>query len=387
MVLPCNVCHICIPAWLLCFNNVFLIINNTNYGSFDGFDLKFNKDVISHSLFSLSHVKKSIRIMIEEKINNFLNAPNDSINFGNISEINLKENIQIFWGEDQIGHLLRGSKVSSPIAEALNTEYLSSQKKLLVSAKLQNWIDQLIKIKLWPLKESIDDKLSPNVRAIQFNVFENLGTLSVSDYLSFLKKISPEDKYALSKLGIRIGAKYFFVPNFLKKSSMELSAILWCIYNNHRIDSVLPLPKDGRVSFINTNEMKKNYWLAIGYLKLNNFALRIDVFERIFFIARQKIKSGPFFDAADLMNPVGCNREQLNDILLFCGFKSIHFSNDRVLFFYETKKPLLKNKKINISTKSKKNKIINTKKKILNKNKEKKSADPNSPFAVLEKLL
>ena len=52
-------------------NNKFLIINNINYGSFDGFDLKFNKDVISHSLFSLSHVKKSTRLMIEEKINNF----------------------------------------------------------------------------------------------------------------------------------------------------------------------------------------------------------------------------------------------------------------------------------------------------------------------------
>ena len=44
--------------------------------------------------------------MIEEKINNFLNAPNESINFGNIRELNLKENIKIYWGEDKIGQLL-----------------------------------------------------------------------------------------------------------------------------------------------------------------------------------------------------------------------------------------------------------------------------------------
>ena len=362
----------------------FLIINNINYGSFDGFDLKFNKDVISHSLFSLSHVKKSIRIMIEEKVNNFLNAPNESINFGNISEINLKENIKIFWGEEQIGHLLKVPKIFSPTAEALNTEYLSSEKKLLISAKLQNWIDELIKTRLWPLKENIDDKLSSNVRAIQFNVFENLGTLPISSYASFLKNISAEDKYALSKLGIRIGAMYFFVPNFLKKMSMELSAILWSVFNNYIGDESLPLPKDGRVSFITSNEMKKHYWPAIGYLKLNKFALRIDVFERIFFIARQKIKSGPFFDSADLMNPLGCNRDQLNDILLFCGFKSFKFPNDRILFFYATKKQFLKTKKINFSKKSN-NKIINTKKNTIIKNK--KPADPNSPFAVLEKLL
>ena len=36
-------------------------------------------------------------------------------------------------------------------------EYLSTEKKLLVSAKLQNWIDGLIKTKLWPIREEIDD--------------------------------------------------------------------------------------------------------------------------------------------------------------------------------------------------------------------------------------
>ncbi|SVD38703.1 uncharacterized protein METZ01_LOCUS391557, partial [marine metagenome] len=158
----------------IAFNNSkTLIINNIEYGSFEGFDLKFNKDIISHSLFSLSHVKKSTRLMIEEKINNFLNAPNDSINLGDIENININENIKIFWGKEKIGQLIKGASISSPVAEAINTEYLNSDKKLLVSAKLQKWIDELIKIKLWPLKESIDDKLSPNMRAIQFNIFEN----------------------------------------------------------------------------------------------------------------------------------------------------------------------------------------------------------------------
>ena len=364
-------------------NSKTLIINNIEYGSFEGFDLKFNKDLISHSLFSLSHVKKSTRLMIEEKINNFLNAPNDSINLGDIENININENIKIFWGKEKIGQLIKGASISSPVAEAINTEYLSSDKKLLVSAKLQKWIDELIKIRLWPLKESIDDKLSPNMRAIQFNIFENFGTSLIDKFSSFLKGISSEDKNILSKLGIRIGTKFFFVPNFLKKASMELLAVLWCVHNDYKFDGKLPLPKDGRVSFLSSNQMKKGYWLAIGYLKLNNFALRVDVFERIFFIARQKIKSGPFLDSADLMNPVGCNREQLKDILSFCGFSHFKLSNERILFFYETKKiltkpPKTKFKKIELVKKTKKNKISN---------KNKKSADPNSPFAVLEKLL
>ena len=108
--------------------------------------------------------------------------------------------------------------------------------------------------------------------------------------------------------------------------------------NPPEVNCSLPLPKDGRVSFLSNNEMKKDYWLAIGYLRLNNFALRVDVFERIFFIARQKIKTGPFLDSADLMNPVGCNKDQLKDILLFCGYSAIKLPNERNIYFVEIKK-------------------------------------------------
>ena len=82
----------------------------------DSFNLKLNKDAISNSLFSLTHVKKLARKMIEEKINNFLNAPNESIGFGNVNEINFKESIKIYWGEEAVGYLSKGSNIFSPNA-------------------------------------------------------------------------------------------------------------------------------------------------------------------------------------------------------------------------------------------------------------------------------
>ena len=44
--------------------------------------------------------------------------------------------------------------------------------------------------------------------------------------------------------------------------------------------------------------MPKTYWFAIGYISLGGFLVRIDVFERIFFLARQKIKYGPFVESS-----------------------------------------------------------------------------------------
>ena len=163
-------------------NDKTITINNIEYGTLYGFNLKLNKDAISHSLFSLTHVKKLVRIMIEEKINNFLNAPNESISFGKINEINFSKGINIFWGEEIIGYLTKGSNISTPIAEALNTEYISSENRLLISAKLQKWIDELIKVLLWPLKADDSKNISANLRAIKFNIFENLGTLPIEKF-------------------------------------------------------------------------------------------------------------------------------------------------------------------------------------------------------------
>ena len=355
-----------------------VVLDDRIYGQVRGFDLVFNKNIISHSLFSLSHVKKTIRNMIDIKIDNFLNAPDDSINLGDVSKLKLNAQIFIYWGEEKIGHLIKGQKIYNPIAEALNTEFLSSEKKLLVSAKLQSWIDNQIKINLKPVKEKLEDNLNPNLRAITFNCFENLGMLEIKNFKDFINKIDDESKQQISKLGIRIGAKYFFIPNLMKKKSIELSAVLWKIYNDTiLLNEFIPLPSDGRVSFTSNLVIPESYWSCIGYIRIKNFALRVDVFEKAFFLARKKIKYGPFLESADLMNPIGCNSDQLEGIMRFCGYEVINVIDNKKLYFF---KQLHK-----IDKKSyKKN---NTKKIIDRKTKPKKKLDPNSPFAVLEKLL
>ena len=71
---------------------------------------------------------------------------------------------------------------------------------------------------------------------------------------------------------------------------MELNATLWKVYYESQEDNLYPLPNDGRVSFVCNFTMPESYWFSIGYINLNGFLIRADVFERIFFIARQKVK-------------------------------------------------------------------------------------------------
>ena len=227
--------------------------------------------------------------MINEKVENFLNSPFDSINLGNISNSKIKDETFIYWGDEPVGKLKKGNSIYKPIADALNSEYLSSENKLLVSAKLQKWLDNEINDTLHPLNKKLDENINSEVRAIAFNCLENFGNYPIEKFKDTLKTISQESKIQLSKLGIRIGAKYFFIPNLLKKKPLEFSAVLWKTYHQNDKNEILPLPLNGRVSFISEIKMPDNYWKSIGYINVNNFVFRIDVFEKIFFIARHKI--------------------------------------------------------------------------------------------------
>ena len=361
---------------ILTKNNDKIFLEKNKYGIIKGFELIEDKNIFSQSLFSISNIKKSARNMINEKVDIFLNAPLDSISFGDISKSKINKDTFIYWGDESVGKLIKGKSKYKPIAQALNSEYLSSENKLLISTKLQKWIDNEINNILHPLNKNTDEDINSEIRAIVFNCLENFGNYPVEKFKDSLKKITNDSKLQLSKLGIRIGAKYFFTPNLLKKKPLEFCAILWKTFYQNDIDDFLPLPENGRVSFNSEIKMPTNYWQSIGYINIKNFSFRIDMFEKIFYLARQKFKKGPFLESSDLMNPIGCNSNQLKDIMIFCGYEYLNMSDNKKLFFISNKKKETKNKK-NYS----KNKI-NKK-----KDKDKIKKDPNSPFAVLEKLL
>ena len=362
---------------ILIKNNNEIFLDDNKYGIIRGFDLIEDKNIYSQSFFSISNIKKSARNMINEKVENFLNSPFDSINFGDISNLKINDDTFIYWGDEPVGKLKKGNSIYKPIADALNSEYLSSENKLLISAKLQKWLDKEINDTLHPLNKKIDENINSEIRAIVFNCFENFGNFPIDEFKDTLKTISQESKMQLSKLGIRIGAKFFFIPNLLKKKPLEFSAILWKTFYENSTDDFLPLPSNGRVSFTSKTKMPNNYWKSIGYINIKNFIFRIDVFEKVFFIARQKLKKGPFLESSDLMNPIGCNSNQLKDIMTFCGYDYLIISDEKKLFFVSSKK-----KETKKEVKNKSIKKINNK-----KNKDKIKKDPNSPFAVLEKLL
>ena len=56
--------------------------------------------------------------MMDDKIKNFIVAPFDSINLSQINNLDLKNDVKLYWGDEPIGFLKKGENIFSPIAEA-----------------------------------------------------------------------------------------------------------------------------------------------------------------------------------------------------------------------------------------------------------------------------
>ena len=164
---------------ILIKNNNEIYLENTKYGIIKGFDLIQDKKIFSQSLFSISNVKKTVRKMIDEKVENFLNAPLDSIYFEDITKSSIKDETLICWGDEPIGKLKKGKSIYRPFTEALNSEYITSENKLLISSKLQKWLDSEINNTIQPLNKTAVEELNSEIRAIAFNCLENFGNYPI----------------------------------------------------------------------------------------------------------------------------------------------------------------------------------------------------------------
>ena len=125
--------------------------------------------------------------MIEDKINNFFKAPNESINLGDITKLHLSDKVFVYWGDEKIGFLKKGDNIFSPKAEVISTEFLKSEKKTEITIKLQKWLEEKISTTLKPITQDLDHEISSSVRTIAFNLFNSLGTMVTQEFKHVVK--------------------------------------------------------------------------------------------------------------------------------------------------------------------------------------------------------
>ncbi len=315
-----------------------ILINGQFIGELKG--LKFVIALTSKTLDTdIKSIKKAARKGVGEELEKRITSIVES------EEIALDEKCKIIWKNNVIARLKKGGNYLSPEVEIIADDALNDTNKVKLEVFLKQWITKHIRDVLGDLlnlnKESVDNKY---IRALMFQLFENNGVIKRELVSEIVKSIKTEERKKVWDLGIKIGRYHIYLPKMLKPKAVSLRISLWKLFYQLAINQ--NIPRSGLNYLIDKN-YNKNFLLLCGFEKFKNHYVRIDILEKLFIKILNKTEKRKFKIDSEMMNLVGCNKEDFYSLMLSMNYKK---SKEIDTYFYvgENKK---KNKFFNINKK------------------------------------
>jgi len=357
-----------------------IYLDSMKVGELNGFVLKLVDSSAPSSELFLKNLKKSLDAEIKKRVKNFYIIEDQRL------EIN--DEAKIFWDASPIGWLTPSDDPFFPKIQIIQSDLLETSQVNLITEKLKSFVYNKIQKFLFPVISLNEKEFNNSARGIIFQLKEGFGTTSFKKIQKLYRELVDEDKKQLSKAGLRFGVEYLYIPELLKPTAVRLRALLWGVFNNTYYNN--SLPDDGRVAFTPKESAPQQWYNIIGYSKLGDRVMRVDMVERLSVIIRTSARDGSFKISEEMLSLAGASKDQMANILSDLGFeKSKDRDGEEVTF--ETLFKKKSNSFSNISKlKSKQNSIKHKKKKVsakqtINKNNN-TLINPNSPFSVLSNL-
>ena len=302
-----------------------VVIDNQYMGKLNG--LKLDLDLKSGSLKTdIKSLKKAARQAIApelmKRVNKIINS----------EVIKLDEDHKIYWMDNPIAYITKGKNYLNPKLKLIVDEAIDEESKEKLHINLQKKIYSLISSELSDLVNLSKSKFKNNyVRALSYQLYEKNGVMKRDSVHQMIKNISKEDRLNLRKAGIKIGRYHIFLPRMLKPSAVDLRVKLWKLYYSE--DNKYTIPKSG-LNFLKNETIKNNEFLLIcGFENLNKFYIRVDILERLFLKIIEKSKDGIFKIDSDMINLIGCTKENFYKLLELLGYKRKIIKDDKDEFF------------------------------------------------------
>ena len=302
-----------------------VIIDNQYIGQLKG--MKLNLDLKSGSLKTdIKSLKKAARQAIAPELMRRVNK----IIKGDDLKFEIDHNI--YWSENPIALVVPGKDYLNPKIKILVDEAIDLESKEKLSSYLKKWLYALIKKELSDLVNLSAAKSHNNYeRALYFQLFENNGIIKRELVDEITKNISKEGRTNLRKTGVKIGRYHIFLPKMLKPNAVNLRINLWKIYFQENKGTTIP--KFG-LNFLHDQVRKnKKFLLICGFENFDNFYIRVDILERLFLKIIENTKDGKFKINSDMINLIGCNKENFFKLLKLMQYKRVIIKKSKEEFF------------------------------------------------------
>ena len=296
-----------------------LIVNSDYYGKVEGLRFLPKKNINNKKLLN------TIRPIINDEINKRLL---EILKFEK-SKFHLDSSLTINYQNEPIAKLVKGKNILKPNIDLLiedNTDELSIKKVKLI---LKDWINKKINHDLSNLVRLENSDLKNQEKGFAYRMFEELGIIDRKSVNKEIENLSLESRRRLKKYGVIIGKYSSYIANVLKPKYTAILPGLWLIYNkNFSIDEmkyqINALPKAGITSCKVNTKIVKNLYKYSGYKVVNEYAIRIDILERLDKLIYENIKKhrnkNQFFISDQMISLLGTSALELKKILNSLGY-------------------------------------------------------------------
>ena len=320
-------------------NDNEVIIDGQYMGRLNG--MKLNLDLKSGSLKTdIKSLRKAASQAIVPELMKRVNQITTSFDF-KISEDN-----KIYWMDSAIAYISSGRNYLNPKLDVIVDEAIDSDSKEKLKVYLEKELYNLIKSELSDLVNLSKVKFENNYsRALCYQLFENNGVIKRDSVHQMIKNLSKEDRLNLRKVGIKIGRYHIFLPRMLKPSAVDLKVKLWKLFFQR--DKKYTIPTSG-LNFLK-DQSNKNYkfLLICGFESFDKFYVRVDILERLFVKIIGDTKKNVFKVNSDMINLLGCSKENFFKLLELMQYKKIKTENSKEeVFVYKPKKLKMKKEKM-----------------------------------------
>ena len=289
-----------------------VIVDGQHIGDLKG--LKFNIELTSKTLDTdIKSIKKATRKGIHgeliKRIDEIIKNKKISINDDN----------KIYWKSEPIAKLKKGIDYLNPQVEIIVDDAVSQESQEELEKFLIKWIYEHINKELSDLLNLTKIKIENQyLRALAFQIYENNGVMKRKEIDHIIKLISKEERKNLWGMGIKIGRYHVYLPKMLKPKAVILRVNLWKLF--YDVNSSNEIPKFG-LNFIVNDKYNKNFLLLCGFENFKNFFVRVDILEKLFISILEKTIKRKFTINAEMMNLLGCSKENFYKLMSLMSYK------------------------------------------------------------------
>ncbi|GIK99154.1 MAG: hypothetical protein BroJett029_33630 [Alphaproteobacteria bacterium] len=225
----------------------------------------------------------------------------------------------VLWAGVPVAALRRGDALVAPRIEPLASDLLDGLGRERLRRRLADWLAGETRRRLAPLFALRDAPLAGAARGLAFQLVEAGGLVPARQAASQLGALSPEDRKALARLGLRLGTETVWLPALAKRPSAALLNLFAAVETGgHAVGAVVP--KRRPASFAVRPGVPELRYAVAGYRVVGDLAVRADALERLAQAARQLARQGAFAATDALRAIVDCPPESLGEVLQALGF-------------------------------------------------------------------